>query len=147
MPTNIYGNGDNFDLADAHVLPAMIRKFHEAKTKNAPGVTMWGTGNARREFLHVDDLANASLFLMENYNDSAIINIGTGEDVSIKELAEKVREVVDYQGKIVWDSTKPDGTPRKLLNVNRIRALGWKHKISLEKGAAATYEWFKENYE
>jgi len=146
MPTNLYGPNDNFDLENSHVLPAMIRKFHEAKVKNEPQVVMWGTGSAQREFLYVDDLAKASLFLMENYHDSAIINVGTGEDVTIKELAEKVRAVVGYEGEIVWDTTKPDGTPRKLLDVNKLHALGWKHSVSLDDGIASTYEWFKENY-
>jgi len=146
MPTNLYGPNDNFDLENSHVMPAMIRKFHKAKVKNEPQVTMWGTGSAQREFLYVDDLAKASLFLMENYHDSAIINVGTGEDVTIKELAEKVRAVVGYEGEIVWDTTKPDGTPRKLLDVNKLHALGWKHSVSLDDGIASTYEWFKENY-
>lgn len=147
MPTNLYGPNDNFDLAEAHVLPAMLRKFHEAKLKKEPHVTMWGTGSARREFLHVDDLAEATLFLMENYNDSDIINIGTGEDVTIKELAEKIKDVVGYEGEIIWDTTKPDGTPRKLLDVSKLRALGWKHSTPLDEGISSIYEWFKENYE
>ncbi len=145
MPTNLYGPNDNFDLENSHVLPAMIRKFHEAKVAGSPSVTLWGTGGAMREFLHVDDLAEASLFLMQNYNDSSIINVGTGEDVTIKELAEKIKEVVRYEGEIVWDTTKPDGTPRKLLDVSKIHSLGWKHKIALNKGIDSTYEWFKNN--
>lgn len=147
MPTNLYGPQDNFDFESAHVMPAMIRKFHEAKLKKEPSVTMWGTGSAKREFLHVDDLAEATLFLMENYNDSAIINVGTGEDVSIKELAEKVKNVVGYEGEMVWDTTKPDGTPRKLLDVTKLHTLGWKHATPLDLGIASTYEWFKKNYE
>lgn len=147
MPTNLYGTNDNFDPIGAHVLPAMIRKFHEAKNKNESSVTMWGTGSAMREFLHVDDLADACLFLMNSYDDSAIINVGTGEDVTIKELAEKIKNVVGYKGDIVWDTTKPDGTPRKLLDVGRLHNLGWKHKITLGDGIPPTYEWFKKNYE
>lgn len=147
MPTNLYGPRDNFDLESAHVIPAMIRKFHEAKTKKVPRVTLWGTGNAQREFLHADDLADASLFLMKNYNDSTIINVGTGEDVAIKELAEKVKKVVGYEGELVWDTTKPDGAPRKLLDVSKLHALGWKHSTPFNEGVASTYKWFKENYE
>lgn len=145
MPTNLYGPNDNFDLANSHVLPAMLRKFHEAKIKNEPAITLWGTGSAMREFLHVDDLAEASLFLMENYNDSSIVNVGTGEDVTIKELAEKIKNVVGYEGTIDWDTTKPDGTPRKLLDVSKIHSLGWKHLITLDEGVAETYTWFKKN--
>lgn len=147
MPTNLYGPNDNFDLAGAHVLPAMIRKFHEAKLKNEPSITMWGTGSAKREFLHVDDLAEASLFLMENYNDSAIINVGTGEDVSIKELAKKTKSMIGYEGEIIWDTTKPDGTPRKLLDVSKLHTLGWEHSTPLDLGIMSTYEWFKKNYD
>lgn len=147
MPTNLYGQNDNFDLENSHVMPAMIRKFHEAKINNAPTVIMWGTGSAKREFLHVDDLAEATLFLMENYNDSEIINVGTGEDVSIKELAEKLKNVVGYEGEILWDTSKPDGTPRKLLDVTKLRSLEWKHSVPLDVGIATTYEWFKKNYE
>lgn len=146
MPTNLYGPHDNFDLENSHVLPAMIRKFHEAKVNDAPSVTLWGTGSAKREFLHVDDLAEASLFLMQNYNDSSIINVGTGEDVTIKELAEKIKEVVGYRGEIIWDITKPDGTPRKLLDVSKLHTLGWGHSISLNDGISSTYKWFKENH-
>ena len=146
MPTNLYGPHDNFDLENSHVLPAMIRKFHEAKVNDAPSVTLWGTGSAKREFLHVDDLAEASLFLMQNYNDSSIINIGTGEDVTIKELAEKIKKVVGYEGKIIWDITKPDGTPRKLLDVSKLHSLGWKHSVPLNEGIDSTYKWFKEEY-
>lgn len=147
MPTNLYGPNDNFDLESSHVLPAMIRKFHEAKALNVPSVTLWGTGVAMREFLHVDDLATATLFLMENYNDSSIINVGNGEDLSIKELAEIVKNVVGYEGEIIWDTTKPDGAPRKLLEVSKLRELGWKHTITLNAGIASTHEWFKKNYE
>jgi len=146
MPTNLYGTNDNFDLQNSHVLPAMIRKFHDAKIENKSNVTLWGTGSAMREFLHVDDLADASLFLMENYNESSIVNVGTGEDETIKELAEKIKQVVGYEGEIIWDTTKPDGTPRKLLDVSKIHNLGWKHTIPLHEGITATYEWFKENY-
>lgn len=146
MPTNLYGPNDNFNLESSHVMPAMIRKLHEAKLADTSQVTMWGTGSAMREFLHVDDLANASLFLMENYNDSSIINVGTGEDISIKDLAEKIKDVVGYKGKLVWDTTKPDGTPRKLLDVSKLHTLGWKHSTALDEGIASTYEWFKENY-
>lgn len=146
MPTNLYGPNDNFDLESSHVMPAMIRKFHEAKAANMPQITMWGTGSAMREFLHVEDLANACLYLMENYNDSSIINIGTGEDVTIKELAEMIKNVVGYEGEIVWDHTKPDGTPRKLLDVTKLHSTGWKHSIPLDEGVVSAYEWFKENY-
>lgn len=145
MPTNIYGPNDNFDLQNAHALPALIRKFHEAKINNEKGIIVWGTGKAKREFLHVDDLAEACLFLMKNYNSSEIINIGTGKDLSIKELAEKIKNIVEYGGKIVWDKTKPDGTPRKLLSVNKINKLGWKAKTDLKKGLEATYDWFLKN--
>lgn len=147
MPTNLYGTNDNFDLENSHVLPAMIRKFHEAKNKNASSVTLWGTGSALREFLHVDDLADACLFLMGTYNDSSIVNIGTGEDLSIKELAEQIQNVVGYKGTIDWDTSKPDGTPRKLLDVSKLHALGWHHKISLEEGLKTTYEWYCDNHE
>ena len=146
MPTNLYGPNDNFDLENSHVLPAMIRKFHEAKMSDSPNVTLWGTGSAMREFLHVDDLASASLFLMQNYNDSSIVNVGTGEDVTIKELAEKIKKVVGYDDEIIWDTTKPDGTPRKLLDVSKINSLGWKHRVPLDDGITSTYNWFKENY-
>lgn len=147
MPTNIYGSNDNFDLQNAHALPALIRKFHEAKLKNEKEVIVWGTGKAKREFLHSDDLAEACLFLMKNYNSSEIINIGTSEDLPIKELAEKIKKIVGYNGKIAWDKTKPDGTPRKLLDVGKIHKLGWRHKINLEKGLNETYSWYKKNYE
>ncbi|MEK9181607.1 MAG: GDP-L-fucose synthase [Patescibacteria group bacterium] len=145
MPTNLYGQGDNFDLESSHVLPAMIRKFDDAKQNNFKEVTLWGTGNPKREFLHVDDLANACLFLMNNYNSPEIINIGTGEDLSILELANIIKKCIGYGGNIVWDSTKPDGTPRKLLNVSKIRSLGWKYSINLQEGIQCTYEWHKVN--
>lgn len=145
MPTNIYGPNDNFDLQNAHALPALIRKFHEAKLNNEKEVVVWGTGKAKREFLYVNDLAEACLFLMKNYNSSEIINIGTGKDLSIKELAEKIKEIIGYNGKIVWDKTKPDGTPRKLLDVSKINKLGWKSKTDLRKGLETTYDWFLEN--
>lgn len=142
MPTNLYGPNDNFDLESSHVLPAMIRKFHEAKLAGAPQVTLWGTGTPRREFLHVDDLATAIVYLMQTYDGSEIVNIGTGEDVTIKELAELVRKEVGYEGEIAWDTTKPDGTPRKWLDVSKLHALGWKHGIALQEGIRGTYSWF-----
>lgn len=147
MPTNLYGIGDNFDLTSSHVLPAMIRKFHEAKINNEQSVTLWGTGTVMREFLHVDDLAAASIFLMQNYDNPAVVNIGTGEDVTIKELAEMIQNVVGFTGTIIWDTTKPDGTPRKLLDVSRLHNLGWKHSIPLDEGLVTTYKWYIENYE
>jgi GDP-L-fucose synthase len=147
MPTNLYGIGDNFDLESSHVLPALIRRFHEAKENNTPSVPLWGSGSPKREFLHVDDLASACLFLMEHYNDSEIVNIGTGTDVSIKELAEMIQKIVGYTGEINWDTSKPDGTPRKLLNVDKLHGLGWQHTIDLETGLKNTYEWYKENAE
>lgn len=142
MPTNLYGPGDNFDLATSHVLPAMIRRFHEAKTSGAPSVTLWGTGSPRREFLHVDDLARACVHLLDVYDDPRPINVGTGEDIPISDLAGLVADVVGYDGRLEWDSAKPDGTPRKLLDTSRIRALGWEPQIRLREGIAATYEWF-----
>lgn len=142
MPTNLYGPNDNFDLTSSHVLPAMIRKFHEAKTSNSPSVPLWGTGSPMREFLHVDDLADAAVYLMNNYEGSDIVNIGTGEDVTIKELAELIRDTVGYKGELDWDTSKPDGTPRKLLDVSRLHGLGWKHKISLPEGVKDTYNWY-----
>ncbi|MCL5105521.1 MAG: GDP-L-fucose synthase [Armatimonadetes bacterium] len=145
MPTNLYGPRDNFDLNSSHVLPAMIRKFHEAKTAGASDVSVWGTGKPRREFLHVSDLAGAALFLMLNYDDPEIVNVGVGEDVSIGELAEMVKDVVGFDGKIVYDTSKPDGTPRKLLDVSRLFSLGWRPTISLRDGIAATYKWYLEN--
>ncbi|QNU23484.1 GDP-L-fucose synthase [Geobacillus zalihae] len=145
MPTNLYGPNDNFDLHTSHVLPALIRKFHEAKETNAPYVEVWGTGTPRREFLYSDDLADACVFLMNNYEDNEIINVGVGEDISIKELAEKIKNIVGYQGEIKFDTTKPDGTPRKLVDVSKINALGWKASISLDEGLQKAYQWFLEN--
>jgi GDP-L-fucose synthase len=142
MPTNLYGPNDNFDLTSSHVLPAMIRKFHDAKVEGREDVVIWGTGSPRREFLHVDDLADACLFLMEHYDGAEHINVGTGQDLSIRELAEMVRDIVYPVARLVFDTTKPDGTPRKLLDVNRLNALGWKHRIDLREGIATTYEWF-----
>lgn len=147
MPTNLYGPGDNFDLETSHVLPAMIRKFHETKVTGTKAVTLWGTGSPKREFLHVDDLADAVVFLMNNYAQSQIVNIGTGEDLSIKELAETIRTVIGFEGEIIWDTEKPDGTPRKWLDVSKLHDLGWKHSISLSVGIQKTYEWFLKNEE
>ena len=142
MPTNLYGVGDNFDLAKSHVLPAMIRRFHEAKTSGAASVTLWGTGSPRREFLHVDDMARACLFLLENYDDAEHVNVGVGEDVTIRELAETVAGIVGYDGTLEWDTSKPDGTPRKLLDVTKINNLGWKAEIGLADGIKDTYDWY-----
>lgn len=145
MPTNMYGPGDNFDLENSHVLPALIRKFHDAKTQGSPSVSLWGTGSPKREFLHSDDLGRACLFLLENYDDDVAINVGVGEDIPIKELAELIQSTVGFSGAVEWDSSKPDGTPRKLLDVSRLTALGWNPQISLEDGIRSTYEWFKSN--
>ena len=145
MPTNLYGPGDNFHLENSHVLPALIRKFHEAKITGSPEVVMWGTGTPKREFLHVDDLADAVVYLMQNYDAEEIINIGVGEDVSISELAHIVADTVGYSGRIVNDLTKPDGTPRKLMEVSRLHALGWKASIPLHEGIASTYQWFLQH--
>jgi GDP-L-fucose synthase len=145
MPTNLYGPNDNFSSSESHVLPALLRRFHDAKRAGAPEVAVWGTGEPRREFLHVDDLATAVLLLTKRYSEEAPINVGTGEDLPIAELAQLVSEVVGFKGRIVFDSTKPDGVPRKLLDVTRIRALGWKPKIGLPEGIASTYAWFKEH--
>lgn len=148
MPTNLYGPNDNFDLETSHVLPALIRKFHEAKEQGAPVVEIWGTGKPRREFLHVDDLADACVYLMERYTHEemgAFVNIGTGKDVSIYELAQQMGEIIGYKGEIVLNPEKPDGTPRKLLDISRLAELGWSDSISLWDGIAATYEWYKEN--
>ena len=145
MPTNLYGPGDNFNLANSHVLPALIRKFHDAKSNNQSNVTVWGTGTPKREFLHVDDLADASVFLMNRYDEEGIVNVGVGEDISIGELAQLVKEVVGYPGDIVYDTSKPDGTPRKLLDVSKLTALGWKAKINLADGVASTYDWYLEH--
>ena len=146
MPTNLYGPGHNFNSETSHVLPALIRKLHEAKIKNDKEVMLWGTGSPKREFLYVDDLAKACIFLMNNYDDSEIINIGTGEDISIHELAEKIKKIVDYKGKVNWDTTKPDGTPRKLLNVKKINVLGWKSSTPLDKGLKLAYEYFVNKF-
>ena len=146
MPTNLYGPGDNFDLENSHVLPALIRKFHEAKESGANAVDVWGTGEPLREFLHVDDLADACVFLMQNYSSPDIINVGWGKDITIAGLAELVKIIVGFEGQVAFDSSKPDGTPRKLLNTNRIQLLGWMPKISLADGVAETYAWFQEHY-
>lgn len=142
MPTNLYGPGDNFGLENSHVLPAMIRKMHDARTTGAPSVTLWGTGEPRREFLYVDDLADACLFLMERHDGSGIVNVGTGEDLTIRELALRVRSVVGYGGEVVWDATRPDGTPRKLLDVSFLHGLGWRHATELDEGLRRTYAAF-----
>lgn len=146
MPTNMYGPNDNFDLKTSHVLPALIRKFHEAKVNQSPEVEVWGTGTPRREFLHSDDLADACLFLMNTYGENEIVNIGVGEDISIKELAYLIKEVVGYEGEIVFNTSAPDGTPRKLVDVTKINGLGWKASIPLEEGIKAVYENFQNDY-
>ena len=143
MPTNLYGHRDNFDLETSHVLPAMIRKFHEAKPEDP--VTLWGTGEPKREFLHVTDAARAVVFVMENDLDETLYNIGTGEDLSIRDLAALVQKITGHKGEIRWDTSKPDGTPRKLMDVSRLHQTGWRHTIELEKGIRRTYEWFREN--
>ncbi len=145
MPTNLYGPGDNFDLQNSHVLPALIRRFHEATMRGDPTITIWGTGTPRREFLHVDDLASAVVHLMLGYNEESIVNIGWGEDVTIRELAEMVACVAGFKGQLIFDATKPDGTPRKLLDTSRLKSLGWTPKISLRSGIEQTYAWFKEH--
>jgi len=153
MPTNLYGPNDNFDLENSHVLPALIRKFHEAKINNSQNVTVWGTGNPKREFLYVDDLAEACVFLMQNISaqdlmnkfEISFLNIGTGVDVSIKELALLIKDVVDFRGEIIWDTMKPDGTPRKLLDVSRVNSLGWKAKIKLMEGVRMGYQWYVDS--
>jgi len=147
MPTNLYGPGDNFDLEKSHVIPALIRKFHDAKLEKRATVTVWGTGKPLREFLHVNDLADACLYLLEHYDDEDIVNIGVGEDISIGELASIVRDVVGFEGEIVYDDTKPEGTPRKLVDTSKINGLGWHAKIGLRKGIEETYRWFLENVE
>jgi GDP-L-fucose synthase len=144
MPTNLYGPNDNYDLSNSHVLPALLKKIHIAKIKNAPVVEVWGTGTPRREFLHVDDLADACYFLMMGYNGESFVNVGVGEDISIKELALLIKEVVGYNGELKFDSSKPDGTPRKLMDVSRLRELGWKHKVSLTEGISKVYAEVKE---
>jgi len=145
MPTNLYGYGDNYDLNNSHVLPALIRKFHEAKEENKPFVQAWGTGSPMREFLFADDLAEACLFLMETYNGRELVNIGTGQDLSIRKLTELVAQITGYEGEIQWDTTKPDGTPRKLMDVSKLHNLGWKHTIELPEGIAMAYEDFLKN--
>jgi GDP-L-fucose synthase len=145
MPTNLYGPGDNFDLQNSHVLPALIRKFHEAKLRNDKNVEIWGTGTPRREFLHVDDLADAVLYLLQNYDEEPIVNIGWGDDLTIRELAEIVMSAIGYSGALTFDHSKPDGTPRKLLDVSRLRGLGWQPRITLRAGIENTYAWFKEH--
>ena len=147
MPTNLYGPGDNFDLKSSHVLPAMLRKFHDAKVEGRDSVTLWGSGTPRREFMHVDDLAAACVFLLQHYDEDEHINVGTGEDLSIAELAGLVRDTIGYDGSIVWDSSMPDGTPRKLLDVSRLTSLGWKPEIPLDTGVAAAYRWFLDHPE
>ena len=146
MPTNLYGPNDNFDLETSHVLPALLRKAHEAKTRKDRELIVWGSGKPRREFLHVDDLASACLLLLEKYDSPEIINVGCGEDISIRELAELICDIVGFDGQLNWDATKPDGTPRKLLDVTKLRSLGWKPSIPLREGITQTYEWFLANY-
>ena len=142
MPTNMYGPGDNFDLENSHVLPALIRKFHDAKVTSSESVTLWGTGSPRREFLHSDDLGRACLFLLEKYDDDIAINVGAGEDLEIRELAERIKDTVGFRGKIAWDNSKPNGTPRKFLDSSRIRSIGWSPSISLSVGISQTYAWY-----
>lgn len=146
MPTNLYGPNDNFDLNTSHVLPALIRKFHEAKVNNLPQVEVWGTGKPLREFLYIDDMADACVFLMENYDGEGHVNIGTGDEISIGELAQLIKRIVGYEGDIVFNTNMPDGTPRKLTDVSKLHGLGWRHKIELEEGIRLTYEWFRENW-
>jgi GDP-L-fucose synthase len=150
MPTNLYGPGDNFDLENSHVLPALMRKFHEAKLRHEAGddskpVVVWGTGQAQREFLHVDDMADACVHMMNTFDGPGFVNIGTGEDLHIRELVELIRDVVRYEGEIVWDSSKPDGAPRKLLDVTKLNGAGWRHSIPLREGVASTYAWYRES--
>lgn len=145
MPTNLYGPGDNFDLKSSHVLPAMLRKFHDAKEAGAPEVVLWGTGTPKREFLYVDDLADACLFAMQNYEGESFLNVGTGEDLAIRDLACLVAQVTGFTGEVVWDASMPDGTPRKLLDVSRLHSLGWRAKTSLPEGIGLAYRWFLEN--
>jgi GDP-L-fucose synthase len=144
MPTNLYGPGDNFDAENSHVLSALLRRFHEAKQSGTPAVTVWGSGQPRREFLHVDDLAAAAIFLMEKYDSEEIINVGTGKDIPIAELSELIREIVGYEGEIVFDTQRPDGTPRKLLEISRLDALGWRPRIGLREGIRNTYDWYRQ---
>ncbi len=145
MPTNLYGPNDNYDLNNSHVLPALIRKFHTAKISGAAAVEVWGTGSPRREFLHVDDLADACFFLLQNYDEELFVNIGTGEDLTIKELAEMIRDIVGFTGELKWNTGKPDGTPRKLMDVSRLHNMGWKHRIGLREGIAAVYQEFAKS--
>lgn len=145
MPTNLYGPHDNYDLSGSHVMPAMIRKFHEAKLSGAPRVELWGTGAPLREFLYVDDMADACVFLLEHYSGEQHVNIGTGKEVTIKELAELVKRITGYEGEIFWNSAMPDGTPRKLTDVSKLHGLGWTHKVELEEGVRLAYDWFREN--
>ncbi|HOO28716.1 MAG TPA: GDP-L-fucose synthase [Lachnospiraceae bacterium] len=145
MPTNLYGPYDNYDLSNSHVMPAMIRKFHEAKVNQAAAVELWGTGNPLREFLYVDDMADACTFLLENYSGEQHVNIGTGQEVTIRELAETVRQTVGFHGEIIWNKDMPDGTPRKLADVTKLHALGWTHKVGLKEGVRLAYEWFSKN--
>jgi GDP-L-fucose synthase len=147
MPTNLYGTQDNFDLNTSHVLPAMMRKFHEAKENNHAPVSLWGSGTPMREFLFVDDMAEAVVFALENTLPDYLYNVGTGEDLTIRELAETIQKITGHQGDIVWDSTKPDGTPRKLMDISKMHELGWKHQVQLEQGIQQTYDWFVENVE
>jgi GDP-L-fucose synthase len=147
MPTNLYGPGDNFDAVNSHVLPGLIRRIHAAKLKGDPSVTIWGTGTPRREFLHVDDLADAVLYLLHGYDAEPIVNIGWGEDVTIRELAELIVSAIDYKGELIFDTAKPDGTPRKLLDVGRLSQLGWRPRISLKQGVEQTYAWFTEHFD
>ena len=145
MPTNLYGPYDNYDLSGSHVMPAMIRKFHEAKINNEPSVELWGTGSPLREFLYVDDMADACVFLLENYSGEQHVNIGTGKELTIKELAETVKKTVGFEGEIIWNKDMPDGTPRKLTDVRKLHELGWTHKVELEEGVRLAYDWFREN--
>jgi len=146
MPTNLYGENDNFDLKNSHVMPALIRKFHEAKINNKPTVECWGDGSPLREFLHVDDMADACVYLMENYDGLEHVNVGTGVEISIYDLVMLIKDVVDYKGDIVWNKDMPNGTPRKLTNVDKLHSLGWKHKIEIEEGVRSTYNWFVNSY-
>jgi GDP-L-fucose synthase len=145
MPTNLYGPNDNYDLQNSHVLPALIRKFHEAKINGDPSVELWGSGMPKREFLYVEDLAEACVFLMNEYNGSTLLNVGTGKDLSILELAEKIKKITNFKGEVIWDKSKPDGTLRKLLDVSKVNSLGWEAKTSLDQGIKKTYEWYIKN--
>jgi len=145
MPTNLYGPGDNFDPRNSHVLSGLLRRFHEAKQSSAPAVTVWGSGQPRREFLHADDLAAAAIFLMERYDSEEIINVGTGKDISIAELSELIRAIVAYEGEIAFDTTRPDGTPRKLLDISRLETMGWRPRIALREGIEKTYQWYRQH--